>query len=103
MSSRDVTGSHTDRASIPYEWVKGGQCLACGTPFEGLHLASKQTCDAKCRKQLQRERAEVEQAFTIASGELNKLRKSIFRGERVAKSIEELKVLKAEIEALLAE
>lgn len=94
----DKTGSHRDR---PYEWIEGGACLICGKPFTGLHLASKQTCSPKCRKQLQRDRAEIEQAFTLAMSELQKLRRTINRRERVPVTIDELQRLKGEINDLL--
>lgn len=70
-SFRDASASHNDlpykrydgSGNVPQEYILGGECLICHTPFEGLHLSVKITCSDKCRQKLQRYRKEVETDF----------------------------------------
>lgn len=47
----------------PQEHITGGRCVICGELFQGLHLRSKTTCSAACRKALSRLPGKIDSAF----------------------------------------
>lgn len=84
-----------------YEYVTGGRCSECRKEFEGLHLASKTTCSAKCRKRRERRQKEAESAWVVILRELGNMRDAIKRGESVPEYIEKLHRVRGEINDLL--
>jgi hypothetical protein len=95
----DWSTSQTDRQE--YEWIEGGRCSECKKEFEGLHLASKTTCSAKCRKRRERRQKDSESAWVVVLQEMGKMRDGIKRGESLEKYLDQLRRIRGEVNDLL--
>lgn len=83
------------------KWIMGGKCSECGQEFQGMHLASKTTCSATCRKARERRIAKSPDIYLICLSALGDMRKGIKRRENLEVFISQLERLKGEINDLL--
>ncbi len=86
---------------IAWEWTRGGSCAECRKPFEGPHLVSKTTCDAKCRKRRSRRLKETKEAPGVIMSQLQLLRDAIKRHENTGDHTDQLLRIQAEVRDLL--